>query len=235
VAVVGQTASVTAGWEDELHLLDVSDSRYPVPLGFYPTFGLLGWSVTAQGEYVYAAGSFGGPYAVNIPRLRMPGVVDTATVSVRTDRPTYVYLIDPMGVLRILNVSDPDAPTQAGQYVPPGKAADMVVRGEIAFVAAKAGGLHILDLSSPELPTLISTVDTPGKAQAVTVKGDQLYVAAGTGGLHIIDVSDPTNPVIVSTTMTPGQVWDVAVAGERAFIASLSCLLEDNFTPIQRH
>jgi hypothetical protein len=39
---MGQTAYLTAGWEDELDILDVLDTVYPVELGFYLSFGM--WS-----------------------------------------------------------------------------------------------------------------------------------------------------------------------------------------------
>lgn len=225
VTVVGHKAYVTAGWgEDELHILDVSDVAYAVELALYPTFGLLGWSVTEKGDFVYAAGGFGDPYAINVSRLSPLTAADTtmtsANISVAETKPSYAYIIDPMGVLRILNVSNRDAPYQVGDYVSPGHATDVVVRGEVALVAVQEEGLHILDVSDAKSPVLLSTVDTPGEAQGVAVDGNHAYIADGYGGLHIIDVANPIIPVMVSTIATSGRAWDVAVTDDTAFVAA---------------
>lgn len=103
-------------------------------------------------------------------------------------------------------------------------AQDVVVVGDIAYVAADYDGLQVVDVSIPESPVIIGSVNPPGIARGIAVAGSTAYVAAGWGlngsGLSTIDVSNPENPVIIGTTEPIDGAWDVAVAGNYAYVAA---------------
>ncbi len=224
VVVVGRTAFVTAGWEDELHILSLSNNRLPQDLAAYPTLGLLGWTVAEDGEHVYAAGALAGPYSIKVPGSGQPAVLEPAWIAVnqplQQDRKAYATIPDPLGGLHILDVSDPDRPDQVGYYRPPGTMLDMAVSQMFVYIATDRSCLTVLDVSEPGSPTAIRTVHGLGKITAMTAVSDHLFVAVQSRSLHIFDLSDPADPVLVSSTSLPGQVLDIAVAGERAFLAS---------------
>jgi hypothetical protein len=221
--VVGQHAFVSAGWEDELHILNVSDPENPEALGFYPTFGMLGWSVMEKGDHLYAAGGFSGPYAINVSKLSPQRTVETANISAETSvaeiKSKYAFIIDQMGILRILDVSNPEEPCQVGHYGSAGRASDVVVRGQVAYILTEEAGLHILDVSDPTTPILIRVIDLVGQAQSLALMDDNLYLVEEAGRLHILNITSPDNPVKVSTSAMPGKILDVAVEGDRAYIA----------------
>jgi len=56
----------------------------------------------------------------------------------------YAYVADTLGGLRIIDVTDPAAPSQAGFYDTPGDAYSVAVAGNYAYVADDEGGLIIL-------------------------------------------------------------------------------------------
>ncbi len=69
-------------------------------------------------------------------------------------------------------------------------AQDVVVVGDLAYVAAGVSGLQIVNVSNPENPEEVGQCNTPGSD--VAVSGDYAYVAGRV--LRIVDISDHENP-----------------------------------------
>ena len=93
---------------------------------------------------------------------------------------------------------------ELGAIDTPGDANDVVVVGEIAYVADGQAGLRIIDISNPEEPTEVGFFDTPGTALHVAISGDYAYVADGPGGLCIVDISEP------SSDISRCQIWRIS-------------------------
>lgn len=101
----------------------------------------------------------------------------------------------------------------------PGQAVDLVVAGNLAYIADGPSGLRIHDVSDPANPQLAGFLDTPGNAWGVAVSGSYAYVADGATGLRVIDVANPASPQLAGFVDTPGFAAGVAVAGEYAYVA----------------
>ncbi len=99
---------------------------------------------------------------------------------------------------------------------------DIVVSGDLAYVAAAEAGLVILDVTDPTAPVVVGSVDTPGWAFGVDVVGGLAYVGDGPAGFRIVDVSDPAAPTLRGVSATPGDAFDVEVSGTAAFVADFS-------------
>ncbi len=144
----------------------------------------------------------------------LPGVIrDVAVVG------NYAYVADYDRGLRIINVSNPAAPTEVGFYDTPGYAYGVAVAGNYAYVADWDSGLRIINVSNPAAPTEVGFYDTPGSAGGVAVAGNYVYVADLGSGLRIINVSNPAAPIQAGYYDTPGSAWGVAVAGNYAYVA----------------
>ncbi|MDA1061382.1 MAG: choice-of-anchor B family protein [Chloroflexi bacterium] len=117
--------------------------------------------------------------------------------------------------LRLLDVSDPAAPREAGRFIVPGVQSvfdgvhDLhVIDHEgrrIAFVNALQSGLLILDVTDPASIVTLSTVDWDGvfshSGWAFEAGGRLYYANNDEGydqGVSIFDVSDLDQPVLVS-------------------------------------
>ncbi len=116
-------------------------------------------------------------------------------------------------------MSLPDNPNEVGFFDTPGWAYDVVLVGNLAYVADELSGLRIIDVSTPENPTEVGFIDTPGSARGVTVVETHAYVADYSAGLRIIDVSQPTAPVEVGFYDTAEEAVSVAVVDNLAYIA----------------
>jgi hypothetical protein len=122
--------------------------------------------------------------------------------------------------LRVINVSNPEAPFELGVLDTPGRARGVEVVGNLAYVADGNSGLRVINVSNPEAPFELGVLDTPGDALDVAVVGDLAYVADGlSGGLRVIDVSNPALPVELGGLVTPGSAKDVEVVRNLAYVA----------------
>ncbi len=102
----------------------------------------------------------------------------------------YAYVADNSRGLRIINIANPAAPTEAGSYDTWGYALGVAVSGNYAYVAIAFSGLRIINIENPAAPTLAGFYyDTPGVARGVAVSGNYAYVADGESGLGIYDIS----------------------------------------------
>ena len=98
--------------------------------------------------------------------------------------------------LRVVDVSDPLAPTTVGGVYLPGTSARVAVSGSRACVAAGGGGLHVLDVSDPTSPRPFGVYPTSAEARGVALSRDGrfAYVANAGDGLLVLDLADPAGP-----------------------------------------
>ena len=120
-----------------------------------------------------------------------------------------------------VNIVDPTKLGIVGGYDTSGRADDVVVIGDYAYVADRETGLQIIDVRNPASPSRVGGYDTQGSAEGVAVSGDgdYAYVADRETGLQIIDVRNPASPSRVGVFDTAGYAMDVAVSGNYAYVA----------------
>jgi hypothetical protein len=92
-------------------------------------------------------------------------------------------------------VSDPDSPQEIGFLDTPTLAWDVVVSGNLAYVADDSG-LHTIDVSDPRMPRELSNDPTAPFSQ-LALSGNLLY-ALSLGGLAIFDLSEPDHPQLLT-------------------------------------
>jgi len=111
-----------------------------------------------------------------------------------------------------------------GSVDTPGRANDVYVVGNYAYVADESAGLQVIDISSPTRPMIVATVGTRCSAKGVHVAGNYGYFTDSCSGLQVIDVTNPTSPTIVATVHTPFMAHGVYVTGNYAYVADSSGL-----------
>ncbi|MDB4785229.1 DUF5011 domain-containing protein [Akkermansiaceae bacterium] len=130
----------------------------------------------------------------------------------------YAYVADGQQGLTVVNVSDPESPTLAGNYNPSWDIGDVAISGGYAYLANQSGGVRVVNIADPSNPTEVAQYDTEGSARGIDVSGDYAYVADGSG-LVILDVSNPSAPVLVGTSNTSDFAYRVDVEGGHAYVA----------------
>ena len=121
--------------------------------------------------------------------------------------------------LRILDVSDPTRPTEAGSWDSPGYAESSDLGGDTLYLADGPTGIQILNVADPAHPTKIASLYCDYYAFRVAVRDRYAYVAAGGAGLLVADIGDPSRPSHVASLDTRGYAYSVSLADNVTYVA----------------
>ena len=113
--------------------------------------------------------------------------------------------------LFIYDISAPLKPKLLGKIGGLGNVRQIVVRGTVAYVAAREFGLWLINIADPANPQVISRFATIELATGVEVAGTIAFVAQRHYGVELIDVSDPAKPhhlVLHKTNEAQSAVYD---------------------------
>src|SRR6266516_4477500 len=97
-----------------------------------------------------------------------------------------------------------------------GRAWDVAVEDDLAYVAVEDGGLLILDVSAPNRPRELGNLRLAGRGPIVVAAP---YAYLGANGLQVIDVSNPSQPSRVGG-YEGIRISRMAVAGDYAYAAA---------------
>ncbi len=132
-------------------------------------------------------------------------------------RDGYAYLADSVGSMLLLDVHDPNRPTQIASVTLAAMPDAMFVdQGRVYWAAGQHFG--ILDVSHPQAPLQLAEFSLDSPATAIQVVAGYAYLAQPQTGLLILDVSDQAN--IHESARFRGQVKDVVVAQDKAYLAN---------------
>lgn len=207
-AVDGHRAYLTA-WGYGLVVVDLTDPLHPAELGRLPYD--YASSAAASGNFAYIGTVTNGGYVqvvdVSDPTHPTPrGRVEVGGAHRMQVRGNFVFVADDLAGLRVVDVSNPDAPALVALYDNGcmgfiGGAYDVALSddGKRAYVACESG-LHILDVSVPAAPQPLGVFAATFAANStVAVRGNRAWFGDAYG-LHEIDISNPVLPVEVGTT-----------------------------------
>ena len=155
--------------------------------------------VAAFADYVYIGTDggvlvvqFSGPGEIEVVGgVGLPEAAQDMEVSAG-----YIYVADGESGFRVIDVTDPTSPFEAGYYAPSeGAFSEVTVFGKTAYVIDAGFGLRVIDVTDPHSPSEIGSLGVDAYSTDVAVSGDCAYVAGE--GLHFIDVSTPSSPIEV--------------------------------------
>jgi hypothetical protein len=223
ILVDGHLAYVADG-ASGVQILDVSDPASPAIIGSYDTPGHAE-SLALQGATLYVADGTGGLQIVDVSNP-----TDPLNVTAVTTLP-YTYDVDLYGgdvVVAAANgvhtfrIGDPTL-YWFGSYTGH-QAWDVVVQGDIAYIAGGSDGLITVNVSDTANPVFLDSNSHNVNVNYVSVdiQGPHVYVTcvgSSAPGLIIYDVSDPANIALINYYAYFSQAYDVFVEGDVAYIA----------------
>jgi hypothetical protein len=109
--------------------------------------------------------------------------------------------------------------TKLAEIKVPGKAHDVLLVDERAFVATDEG-LVIIDVSNPASPRQLGQVAVPESNLGVQILGRYVFLANRPRGLVVVDVSDPAAASVVASVPV-SKCWAVAVKDHFAYALGL--------------
>lgn len=206
----------------DLRVFDVSNPATPQEVGSEELF-TGAWSeahdLYVTGSYAYVAGSayigggvsYGGMDVVDISEPASPHSVGdyvapdiwrTTAVAMTGNR---AYLAAGSDGLRVLDVTDPANPTEAGALLT-AWGDDVVVSNpsgrEPAYAYLGNWGLGVVDISDPAYPVTVGRYQAPPPnygENRVDRAGSYVYVSDVVGTLYVLDTSDPAQPVVAGS------------------------------------
>jgi hypothetical protein len=229
VAVQGNFVYVGVGPRLAILKLDtLAGPGHPLFVGQTAVLPGIVESVAVQGDYAYVAIKE-GLHIIDVRDPTQPAVIGewqppeppeigvTRWVNAVAVSGAYAYLAASSSGLRILDISNPNAPAAAAVYDTQ-HANGIALANNYAYVA-DSGGLYIINVNLPSSPQLAAVFDSQ-VFDDVAVVGNYACVAAGRSGLRIVDVSISTAPVAAGVAWTAqGAAQRVAIAGTRAYVA----------------
>ena len=145
-------------------------------------------------------------------------------------RGNYAYIALSSSGMRILDITNPDAPLPVNTVNTPGYSVGIHLDDNFVYVADwQSGGLQIIDITDHGTAYIIGATDTPGDALSVATSGNYAYVADGPQGLRIIDISDKTAPFEVGSI--GGTTNHVQIYGNYAYITGSGLRIFDISQP----
>lgn len=102
----------------------------------------------------------------------------------------YAYLAIGQQGIKIVEISDPENPKQAGYITSVNDPQALFVEDNFLYVAGGKAGIFLYDITQPESPVLVTSEVTSGNALDVVVKGEYAYIANGRSGLAILNVTN---------------------------------------------
>jgi len=220
IALSGNVAYLFQNWPCRLVTINISNPKSPVYIGECEV-NCEYRDLNSSGNFVGIshAGSGFSLYNVTIPgnpfRLGNYDTPDTLGgigngIEARGD---YVYMACHTDGLRIMDVSDPTKPREAGICHEKGLSRGLAVSGKYAY-GLESERLSIFNISSPQSPYRVADLDLPCidppcdayDHAGIVVRMPYAYVS-GTkwnanitrATLTVIDISDPFDPSIVSS------------------------------------
>ena len=174
-----------------------------------------------------------------------PKKVNARGLLVRGDT---VYLSYDAGGLRIVDVSNPARPREAGRYANPALNGrpraynNAVLDGRLLYVAVDYCGVEVLDVSNPSRITLegwwnpwdcqaspLRWFSSPGHANEIAIDRDKklLFVATGKSDLHVLSIANARRPELCELYGGPDNrvgTWGVSIHRGRIYLAYICTL-----------
>jgi hypothetical protein len=233
-----------AAWGYGVLIVSLAEPAHPTELGRF-AFPFAA-AIKAHGNLVYVASvtDLGIFRILDVSNPKNPIELGSLATSQTLDlsvRGHYAYLagraFSGPGGLSVVDVSNPAAPMQVGQYTgcSNGYGVDVSENGETTYLACVDGSLDIIDTSDKANPTLLGSVTLPGapapQVYAVIVSGTTAYVG-NDYGVDEINIANPKHPVRTVRHKTGFPVRRLAHAPDGRVLAFAGLAGTYEFAPV---
>ena len=205
-----------------IQIIDVSDANQPVWIGQYD--GMEGNPQTfyVKDNYVYLPTYYG----LDIVDLSSPdNPIEAGSVEIEKGTSTDMVIVDHHAFIAaryngliMLDVYDPMAPTQIGQYRTSNIVSDLFVTGDQAYCANDMG-LEIIDVSDPSNLREQGYYHTDDAALGVRISNGLAFIACRGAGLYVLDISDAVDPGVLSHLEMDGDLRDIWQNEQYVYVA----------------
>jgi hypothetical protein len=220
--VTNDVAYVTAGWNRNLHGLQVADASQVHEIDWHLFAGTV-CDLAITGKLAYLLDCNGRVLVLDITDATQPrqiSVIEAAGFDGLTVVETHLYLSNFAGALWVVDVSDPTHPHGVKIYLELGYTNRLAAADGLAYLPSDEVGMRILAIGERGTLTQVGVYPLAETVYKIAVAGRYAYLALGAAGVQIVDVSNPTTPRLVSSLVLPGEAVDLVIAGDYLLIAA---------------
>lgn len=228
IFITGEDFAYLAAGQGGLRVFDISAPEQMSEVGSYSLPIDANRVVVSDGK-VYLADRDMGLYIID-PELQM-GFQSIASDEQRRgnaediavdDR--YAYLASSGQGLRVIDLTDPQAPEAVAEYDTEGQASGVSLAGDFIYLADGTNGVRVLFLTEGERGAIEvherASIPTQGSATNCEIVDQLLFLADGPGGLGIYNLSNPSSPQEVGRERSLGWAYDIEVLGDYVYLAA---------------
>jgi len=220
-------------WADGLRIIDVSNPLQPFEVGSCDSGDCP--AVTASGNYAIVS-KYYGLHIWNIANPAQPVFESTfgPQILVNTSLGSSGNLIGAGDMcahepsLLVIDITNPQAPTEVGTFGTKGYFYRMAVNGSIGYLAGSWSILHTVDLSNPAeaFELGVSNEECSNIVYDIAVRGNYAYTACATQGFYVFDISDPNQPDFVTAIDYPADdIGWLVTAGDYLYVSDTHYIL----------
>lgn len=265
VVLSGNYAYIADYTNVRLTVVDITDPFSPSIAGFYELDTLQPNKVVVRGNYAYLATSLpydmgGGMVILDVSNPDHPQWVefydavgrgvDLAVRAIGTEVYAFVAVTSApfYGSLQVIDVTDPQSPTQTGRYDLGGATSALALDNDELYIPSFGfdtgyfNDLIVLDISNPKNPTKKSSYELPmalGQYQPaldMVAASGYLYLCLTDGIFQIEDISNPNEPRTAGVYDTFLLAHGIVISGDTAYVADVRGLkLVDVQNPMNAH
>ncbi|MBU1652488.1 hypothetical protein KKA00_09720, partial [bacterium] len=187
-----------------MQIIDIEDARNPKIVG-----QLGGWAGDLEGfdNFLYEACGDSGLKILDISSPDKPEEVNRLGL---LDKVNHISIIgktafvgawkdSAMGMLYILDLTNPDAPSMISSLEFESAPQDICVHDGYALVCLGYDGITILKIRDLNEPERLKDLNHQAVIVDVVLNGNFAYTTGWMGGMRVIDIIDPTNPRIIAS------------------------------------
>jgi hypothetical protein len=206
-----------------LIIVDIQNPFNPTIVGNYNVGGV-GQYIAIQNDLVALSVNGNYVYLFNVSIPSNPQLLYSYNTGANTCGMAfygnYLYLsLFNTGSLLCLDIQKPTNPIFISSISIGGQPNDVIIRGNIAFVAAGSIGLVCINISNKYAMQVEKCYDT-SHAYGLDVCGNIVYISDYYDGLICIQVAEYINPVLLSTFDIGISAHDISISGDLACLAA---------------
>ncbi len=254
--------------EAGLGIVDISTPENPQVMDVWKADTLVNGSaiVAVEGDYAYLGGMSMGLLVfdvsdpqqiqwlttyqpdINFPEEN-PGDIQHPNARGMDIQDDLLYLCYDAGGIRVIDISDPSQPEEYSRHINEvvlGKQQaynNIVINGNLAYVAVDYCGMEILDISQPDSIRQVGWwnpwncenpfnlwINSAGHTNQLAYDAghQQVFLSSGGSELSIVDVSDPEQPELCGSYGATGNqlgTWGVTLDQDRLFLTYINTIV----------
>jgi hypothetical protein len=181
------------------------------------------WDVIYRNGFVFLSDWFHSLYLIDArdpARLQLVRSIATAdwTAGMSADNRMLLVADGDNGV-DVIGINPPESATLVGRAIVDGKARDVLIDGNIAYVACIYTGLWVINFLNPYQPIVISHVDIGGYGETLCLHDTTVFVS-GTSGVAAIGVADSSKPHLLSEMIVDGEPQAMVYYEDKLYIGT---------------